>query len=692
MSVFLASKIAAVFVLLSTILAQAQAPKSWEEIYKEFMLSAPSSRAMLYDIDADGTPELVSRSPKLAVHAIEGGKAVKKASFEEAGYSFALPADSAETGLYILSANLDKHNCVISKINSDFKIEEVGLIEWNADFNFSTGIPLAETFFLNGKSVSENEFREQSPVGDALSMPFVKSADADATSHAIEALINSYPNQGGNPEFYYSYMQGQGMTYTGMHTDYPNRRFDTFPFPNLNPLSLPENCLLMIDGTLVPEAGLLTSGGERYIPISVAEKKLPSFKGNLKTTSIAGKDYVAASSLTSLVSGSDVSDAYGSLKILAIESKSFSRNYSKDYALDILSKTRKADIEAEQKQFQEQNGRIDEKLENARTLEIKAGADLGRYYVFSIPGTSATYLFNSITGAIYGESLYCVASAIPGLGDLGLRSVSKQSSLNLGGMAVTPNAKPLQIRYANGTLEQFSGEFIGLFLNGNIVKNANVVIENDRCLVPLRLISESLGATVEWDEKSREVAIKDGDHVIRLIIGNLSPTLDGQEIKIDVAPKIIGGYTYVPLRFISESLGCDVAWSDGSDTWPRYMLGIRHAMISRIENPYNTTKENALEDAKYELTYGYGAKYEIYFQDLFELPSSPTQEEKIRHMITNLSYINENDRFFAFDVGNGRQVWIDKLRAMDPLIWKNGEVQTFTVFYKGSKEAMDIFD
>jgi hypothetical protein len=693
LSAFLASKIMSVFLMLSAVLAQA--PKSWQEIYKDFILSAPVSRALLYDIDADGTPELVASAPRLAVYAIEGGKAVKKASLEEVpDYSFAAPADSGEAGLYVFAVDHDKHNCVISRMGPDFKLTEAGLIEWNADFSFSTGKALVEKYFLSGMAVSQSEFRERSPAGEPLSMPFVKSSNAEVASHAIEALLSSHPNQGGNPEFHYHWMQGQGMTYTGMYAQYPNWRFDTFPFPNMNPGSLPENWLLMIDGTLVPEPSLLVSEGERYIPMDVAEKRLPSLKGGLRAAKNDGKDYVAASSLASLGASVDVCGAYGELKILAIESKPVDRKYSKGYALDIVGKARESAIDDTQKLFQEHNGRLDETLEQSRNLEIKTESDAGRYYVFSIPEAAETVLFNSVTGAFYGESIYSVSSAGPGTGKI--EKVNKSYYVaeadNIGGLAVMPNENPPQVRYADGTVERFSGEFVGLFINGGIVKNANVVIENGRCLVPLRLISESLGAAVEWDEKAREVTIKDGDHTIKLVVGSLSPTLDGREIKIDAAPKIIGDRAYVPLRFISESLGCDVAWSDGSDTWPRYALGMRHAMVSRYGSLSATEKEDALKDAKYQLTYGYGAKYEIYFQDLYELPASPTQEEKIRYMITNLQYLAENDRYYAFYAGEGCQVWIDKFRYTGtPLIWKDGDVQTFAMFYMYSKESMDIF-
>jgi len=47
---------------------------------------------------------------------------------------------------------------------------------------------------------------------------------------------------------------------------------------------------------------------------------------------------------------------------------------------------------------------------------------------------------------------------------------------------------------------------IFLYINGSIY-NADVIIENDRALVPLRFISERLGAQVAWDDATCKVTV-----------------------------------------------------------------------------------------------------------------------------------------------------------------------------------------
>ena len=88
-------------------------------------------------------------------------------------------------------------------------------------------------------------------------------------------------------------------------------------------------------------------------------------------------------------------------------------------------------------------------------------------------------------------------------------------------------------------------------------------LRNGRTLVPVRSIFEALGADITWDGDSRTVtAVKDGRRVV-LQIDNRVATVDGSETMLDQAPVIRGGRTLVPLRFVSEALGASVSW-DGT--------------------------------------------------------------------------------------------------------------------------------
>lgn len=87
-----------------------------------------------------------------------------------------------------------------------------------------------------------------------------------------------------------------------------------------------------------------------------------------------------------------------------------------------------------------------------------------------------------------------------------------------------------------------------------------------RTLVPVRFIAEALGAVVGWDAGERRVSLATAGgqgklpSLIDLYIGRRTAQVDGQTSTIDVAPVIHAGRTFVPARFVSESLGARVTW------------------------------------------------------------------------------------------------------------------------------------
>ncbi len=100
----------------------------------------------------------------------------------------------------------------------------------------------------------------------------------------------------------------------------------------------------------------------------------------------------------------------------------------------------------------------------------------------------------------------------------------------------------------------------------NIVSDVAPFINNERTLVPIRVISENLGYNVNWDNNSRKVTVKNNDKTIELFIGKKKVSVNGVDNSIDVAPMIKNERTFVPLRFISESFDNDVNWDKDTRT------------------------------------------------------------------------------------------------------------------------------
>ncbi|MDX1935133.1 MAG: stalk domain-containing protein [Capsulimonadales bacterium] len=88
------------------------------------------------------------------------------------------------------------------------------------------------------------------------------------------------------------------------------------------------------------------------------------------------------------------------------------------------------------------------------------------------------------------------------------------------------------------------------------------VMMSGRVMIPLRGVTERLGGNVLYDPESKVItgAHPGTGNQFRLRVGSGEALLNGQEMALDAAPQVLNGTTYVPLRFVSEALGAKVNW------------------------------------------------------------------------------------------------------------------------------------
>jgi len=97
------------------------------------------------------------------------------------------------------------------------------------------------------------------------------------------------------------------------------------------------------------------------------------------------------------------------------------------------------------------------------------------------------------------------------------------------------------------------------------------VIVESRTFLPVRAIVEALGGSIAWTAAEQKVTIIMGSDVIELFIGKSTARVNGSSVSIDpanakVTPRIVGGRTMLPVRFITERLGGTVVWNDTTKT------------------------------------------------------------------------------------------------------------------------------
>lgn len=115
----------------------------------------------------------------------------------------------------------------------------------------------------------------------------------------------------------------------------------------------------------------------------------------------------------------------------------------------------------------------------------------------------------------------------------------------------------------DGKTEETNNESkITVFCNGSeILFDQSPVLENDRVLVPMRAIFEALGAEVTWEEATRTATASLGELQISVQIDNPQMTKNNEPVELDAPPRLIGERTLVPVRAVSEGLGAEVSWN-----------------------------------------------------------------------------------------------------------------------------------
>ena len=92
------------------------------------------------------------------------------------------------------------------------------------------------------------------------------------------------------------------------------------------------------------------------------------------------------------------------------------------------------------------------------------------------------------------------------------------------------------------------------------------VSADGRTLVPVRGVFEMLGFDVEWNQAAQEITLT-GRDVVVLTVGSDTFTVNGRTAgRLDIPVQIINERTMLPIRAVAESLGLHVGWNSFTDT------------------------------------------------------------------------------------------------------------------------------
>ncbi len=110
---------------------------------------------------------------------------------------------------------------------------------------------------------------------------------------------------------------------------------------------------------------------------------------------------------------------------------------------------------------------------------------------------------------------------------------------------------------------------IVIYLNGVLVKSdvaPYIVPKANVTMVPLRVIGESLKANVGWTQSTQTATITQGDLKLSMKVGQKFALVGDKQVPLDMSVELKSGRAMVPLRFVSEQLGLNVAWVQATST------------------------------------------------------------------------------------------------------------------------------
>ncbi|MEY2366640.1 stalk domain-containing protein [Lysinibacillus capsici] len=118
-------------------------------------------------------------------------------------------------------------------------------------------------------------------------------------------------------------------------------------------------------------------------------------------------------------------------------------------------------------------------------------------------------------------------------------------------------------------------------------------IKNNQTMVPLRVISENLGAKVHWSDG--QVILTQSEMKVSLKLNSSKATVNGKSVLLDAKPYLKNGRTIVPLRFLAEIFGCKVHYDHltiSIDTEPLMIKGME---VKALLHEYHMTMGGVVE-------------------------------------------------------------------------------------------------
>lgn len=184
-------------------------------------------------------------------------------------------------------------------------------------------------------------------------------------------------------------------------------------------------------------------------------------------------------------------------------------------------------------------------------------------------------------------------------------------------------------------------------------------IEDGRTIVPVRGIFETINASVMWFEDTRTVLINSGDTEILLQIDNKNAYVNKTRVELEVPARIIYGRTFVPIRFVAESIGAYVGWDGTTRT---VIINTNGQGNQNLPTPGQPVETPSPTNTVHDISGDFNGNIDILMgaseKSIKKIFGEPDRIDLSRHGFDWYIYNSDLGKYIQIGIDNGRVVGV----------------------------------
>ena len=201
-------------------------------------------------------------------------------------------------------------------------------------------------------------------------------------------------------------------------------------------------------------------------------------------------------------------------------------------------------------------------------VTITGNAHIKNFYGCTQDTTANSYTFNWESGTIDAFYWVCpnTSSKMITINNPTVLKVSDAVKATDNYATIAANFDTIGALDAGVALKMTLGKTVYTLNGEQKTMDVAPIIRNERTMLPVRYVAEALGATIGWDGATSTATLTTADTEIKITVGAAEAMVNGQAVKLDSPAFIENDRTYMPVRFVAETLGGTVAWDGATST------------------------------------------------------------------------------------------------------------------------------